>query len=219
MSSIQVQFLGNGDAFGSGGRLQTCIHVKTTKTRFLIDCGTSSLISMRRYSVNPNSIDTILLTHLHADHFGGIPFFLLDAQFVSKRLKPLVIAGPAGTRKRIEDLMEAMFPNSSTIQPTYSREVVELEPEHPRKLDGMTVVPYLVEHPSGNPPFALRIECDERIITYTGDTEWTDSLLKAAQNSDLLIAEAYFLEKKVKFHLDFGLLHLTSTNSNLRELF
>lgn len=215
MSFVQVQFLGSGDAFGSGGRFQTCILVKTSKTRFLIDCGASSLISIRRYSVNPNSISTILLTHLHADHFGGIPFFLLDAQFVSKRLKPIVIAGPSGTRKRIEDLMETMFPNSSTIQSTYSMEIVELEPEQPQKLDGMTVVPYLVEHPSGSPPLALRVECDERTITYTGDTEWTDSLLKAAHNSDLLIAEAYFLEKKVKFHLDFQT--LTSHLDQLRS--
>jgi ribonuclease BN (tRNA processing enzyme) len=215
MTSVQVQFLGSGDAFGSGGRFQTCMLVKTTKTQFLIDCGASSLIPMRRYKVDPNSISTILLTHLHADHFGGIPFFLLDAQLVSKRIRSIVIAGPTGTRKRVEGLMEAMFPSSSTMHFTYPMEFVELEPETPRRLNGITVVPYLAEHPSGSPSLTLRVECEGRIITYTGDTEWTDSLLEAAHDSNLLIAEAYFFEQKVKFHLDFRTLasHLDQLRS------
>ena len=203
MGSIEVRFLGTGDAFGSGGRFQPCILVKTDETKFLVDCGTSSLISMRRYSVDPSTIDTILITHLHADHFGGIPFFLLDAQFVSKRLNPVMIAGPRGAKRRIENLMEAMFPNSSTTQFTYAIDVIEMEPESPQELRGITVVPYLVEHPSGNPPLSLRINCGGKTITYTGDTEWTDSLIKAARDSDLLIAEAYFFERKIRFHLDF----------------
>jgi ribonuclease BN (tRNA processing enzyme) len=74
MGTIQVRFLGSGDAFGSGGRLQTCICIKTANSTFLVDCGASALIAMHRYGVVPNDIDMILLTHLHGDHFGGIPF-------------------------------------------------------------------------------------------------------------------------------------------------
>lgn len=203
MEKIQVQFLGSGDAFGSGGRLQTCILVKARQRQFLVDCGASSLIAMRRYGVDPNDIDTILLSHLHGDHFSGIPFFLLDGQFISKRTKSLVIAGPAGTKKRISDAMELMFPGSSVVQQKFPVEFVELEPKHPRAFGDITVTPYLVEHPSGAPPLALRIVCEGRIITYLGDTEWTDTLISAATDADLLIAESYFFEKKVKFHLDF----------------
>jgi len=46
------------------------------------------------------------------------------------------------------------------------------------------------------------IECDDKILTYTGDTEWVDALLAAGRNADLLIAEAYCFERKVRFHLD-----------------
>ena len=116
METIQVRFLGSGDAFGSGGRLQTCICIKATTSTFLVDCGASSLIALRRFGVAPNAIEMILLTHLHGNHFGGIPFFVLDAQLLSKRSRPLVIAGPPGTQRRVREAMEIFFPGSSQIQ-------------------------------------------------------------------------------------------------------
>lgn len=72
MGEVTVRFLGSGDAFGSGGRFQTCILVETASTRFLIDCGASSLIGMKRFGVDPGSVDAILISHLHGDHFGGL---------------------------------------------------------------------------------------------------------------------------------------------------
>lgn len=91
MGDVRIRFLGSGDAFGSGGRLQTCIHVEGGGTQFLVDCGASSLIAMKRVGVDPTSIDVALITHLHGDHFGGLPFLILDAQF-SRRSRPLTIA-------------------------------------------------------------------------------------------------------------------------------
>jgi ribonuclease BN (tRNA processing enzyme) len=93
----------------------------------LVDCGASALIAMRRYGVDPNAIDRILLTHLHGDHFGGIPFFVLDAQFMSKRTQALLIAGPAGTKKRVTEAMEVMFPGSSVVHQKFPMEFRELE--------------------------------------------------------------------------------------------
>ena len=202
MKPIQVRFLGSGDAFGSGGRLQTCILVEATMSRFLIDCGTTGLIAMRRFGVNPNDIDLILLTHLHGDHFGGIPFFVLDAQLISKRNRPLIIAGPPGTKKRIAAAMEVFFPGSSQVQQRFPVDIHELAPQHPSTFGEVVVTPYLVQHPSGDPSLALRIGCAGKTLTYTGDTQWTETLPKACRGADLVIAEAYFFDKQVPFHLD-----------------
>ena len=112
-STVQVRFLGSGDAFGSGGRLQSCILVNHPGGRFLIDCGASAMISIRRFEVDPNSINGVFLTHLHGDHFGGLPFLILAAQLVSRRTAPLFVAGPPGLSRRLPAAMEAYFPGSS----------------------------------------------------------------------------------------------------------
>lgn len=214
MNTVQVRFLGTGDAFGHGGRLQTCILIQTTKHRILIDFGASAMISLYRYGVNPNSIDLILLTHLHGDHFGGLPFFILDAQLISKRFHPLTVVGPIGSRERIMAAMEVMFPGSSKVKQKFDINIYELEAEQVWDSHGIKVVPYPVIHPSGDPSFALRVECDGRSIAYTGDTEWTEALIQSARGADLLIAEAYFYEKQIKYHLNFKTLmdHMDELN-------
>lgn len=81
MTQVQVRFLGSGDAFGSGGRLQTCFLLEGEKAPVLIDCGASALIAMKREGIDPSEIRWIVLSHLPGDHFGGIPFLILDGQF------------------------------------------------------------------------------------------------------------------------------------------
>lgn len=200
---MRVQFLGSGDAFGSGGRFNTCFHVTQGSSRFLVDCGASSLIPMRRFGVDPNGVSTIFISHLHGDHFGGLPFFILDGQFYSRRTNPLTIAGPPGLRQRLRDAMEIFYPGSSFVERQFALEIIELEPEQKKAIDGITVIPYLVEHACGTPPFALRLECGGKVLAYSGDTEWTQSLVSAARDADLFIVEASFYDRKVKHHLDW----------------
>jgi ribonuclease BN (tRNA processing enzyme) len=202
MTEVLVTFLGSGDAFGSGGRFQTCIYVASAQTRFLLDCGASSLIAMRRFGVRPAEIGMILIIHLHDDHFGGLPFFILDAQF-SKRDRPLLIAGPPGLSTRLCDAMEVLFPRSSQTPQRFALEVMELPESTPTTLQSLLVTPEPVTHFSGAPSYALRVECAGRVIAYSGNTEWTDHLLRIAAGADLFICEAYFYDKKVKFHLDY----------------
>jgi ribonuclease BN (tRNA processing enzyme) len=197
-----VTFLGSGDAFGSGGRFQTCILVRTAATSFLLDCGASSLIAMKKLAEQPASIDSILVTHLHGDHFGGIPFFLLEAQF-SKRERPLQIAGPPGIEERVRAAMEALFPRSSETARRFPTDFLELHPRAAVTIGTLRVTAFPVVHFSGATPYALRVECGDRTIAYSGDTEWTEALVEAAAGADLFICEAYFFGKKVRYHLDY----------------
>jgi ribonuclease BN (tRNA processing enzyme) len=98
---IQLHFLGSGDAFGSGGRFQPCLRLQSGNDSILIDCGASSLSAMKREAMNQTEVGWVLISHLHGDHFAGVPFLILDGQF-SKRTRPLVVAGPPGIRKRVE---------------------------------------------------------------------------------------------------------------------
>ena len=200
---MRVQFLGCGDAFGSGGRFNTCFHVTTAESSFLIDCGASSMIALRKFRVDPNAITSIFISHLHGDHFAGLPFLLLDAQLVSRRSAPLTIAGPPGLAERLGITMEALFPGSAAIERRFPLELIELVPGERRAVGGVTVTPHLVRHACGAPPFALRLESGGKVVAYSGDTEWTEALIPAAQDADLFIAEAYFHDKKIRHHLDW----------------
>jgi ribonuclease BN (tRNA processing enzyme) len=199
---VHVRFLGSGDAFGSGGRLQTSILVESGGFHALLDCGTTTLIGLKRAAIDPAAVDVILVSHLHGDHFGGIPFLLLDAQF-SRRSRPLVVAGPPGLTERLRQAMEVFFPGSSRVERKFETRVVEMAKEVPTSLGPISVTPFEVRHESGAPAYALRLSLADRILAYSGDTEWTEALVKAAEGSDLFICEAYFYEKRVPFHLDY----------------
>jgi ribonuclease BN (tRNA processing enzyme) len=205
MASVRVRFLGSGDAFGSGGRLQTCILIESSGLRCLVDCGASLLIALKRAAIDPNNIDTILVTHLHGDHFGGVPFFILDGQF-SRRLSSLLVVGPPGLTERVTQAMEIFFPGSSRAQRKFATEFLELADGVPATVGRLRVTPFEVVHACGAPPYALRLELDGRTIVYSGDTEWTDRLVPAAAGADLFICEAYFHDKPVRFHLDYATL-------------
>ena len=215
---MQLRFIGCGDALGSGGRANTCFHVTGDSVNFLIDCGASSLPALKRLDVVSDSIDLILITHFHGDHFGGLPFFLLDAQF-TRRTRPLVIAGPKGIETRLVQLMETLFEHSSKTKPRFDLSVVALNPEESRNFGAVKVTPYPVVHgESGGPFLAYRIEAEDRIIAYSADTEWTETLIPAAREADLFIAEAYYYDRIVKNHLSLTTLEAHLSKINARRL-
>jgi ribonuclease BN (tRNA processing enzyme) len=210
---MQLRFVGCGDALGSGGRSNTCFHVTGARVNFLIDCGASSLPALKRQGIARDDIDLILITHFHGDHFGGLPFLLLDAQF-TRRTRPLTIAGPEGIETRLSQVMEALFENSSKTKPRFDLSVVALKPEEIKTFGAVTVTPFPVVHgESGGPFLAYRVEAEGRIIAYSADTEWTETLIPAARHADLFIAEAYYYDKVVKNHLN-----LTTLEAHLPEI-
>ena len=200
---LTLTFLGSGDAFGSGGRLQTCMLVQGAGHRWLVDCGTTSLVGLRRAGIDPASIDAILISHLHGDHFGGVPFVLLDGQF-RRGTRPLTVAGPVGVEARVTAAMDALFPGASRVERRFVTTFVEWREREPIEVAGARVVAYPVVHPSGAPPFALRVQAGGRTLVYSGDTEWADVLVEAARDADLFVCEAYTFERKIRFHLDWA---------------
>jgi ribonuclease BN (tRNA processing enzyme) len=200
---VTVTFAGSGDAFGSGGRYQACIHLRAPdQLPVLLDCGATSLSALKACGLNPGEISTVFISHLHGDHFGGLPFLILDGQF-SQRASPLTVAGPPGTGSRLRQAMETSFPGSSSARRRFGVEVTELLPGTTSAVNGIEVTAWEVDHPSGAPPLALRVGIGGATIAYTGDTAWTDNLAAAADGADLLVAEAYYYDKAVPYHLRY----------------
>ena len=196
-----VTVLGCGDAFGSGGRLQTCFHVGTRGFCFLIDCGATAGIGMKRFGFDPLRIDAVLLSHFHADHFAGVPFLLIESKILG-RTAPLAIAGPPGVEARVTALYEALFPGSAATFP-FPVTFVEYGPAGPTAVERLRVTAIPVVHVPETSPHALRVAMDAGVIAYSGDTEWTDVLRDVARGADLFLCEAFALEGPVRIHLDY----------------
>ena len=200
---MRVQFAGSGDAFGSGGRLQTCIHLCGDGQVLLVDCGATSMVALKAQGLDPNAVDAAAVTHMHGDHFAGLPFLILDGQF-SGRTAPLQVAGPPGTRTRLAEATEALFPGASRADRRFGVEVIELAVDGtPAELGAATVRGWEVEHACGAPPLAVRVELGGATFAYSGDTQWTPALLDAARNADMFAVEAYTFDRSIRYHLDY----------------
>ncbi len=199
---MHLQFAGCGDAFGSGGRFNTCFHLVGRGINALIDCGATSLVSLNKLGINRNDIDVIFISHFHADHIGGVPFFILEATHVLKRQRPLTIAGPPGLKARYPELMEAAFPGTGTLQLRFPLTLRELEIGRRSQLGAVQLTPFHVLHDDrAGPCLGFRFEAEGKIIGFSGDTEWTDALIEIGHEADLFICEAYMRDKPVKSHM------------------
>jgi ribonuclease BN (tRNA processing enzyme) len=199
---MHLQFVGCGDAFGSGGRFNTCLHLLGRQTNVLIDCGATSLVSMNRLAINRNNIDVIFVSHFHADHVIGIPYFILEANYVLKRQRPLTIAGPPGLKARYPELMETCFPGTKTLELGFPLTLRELEVGRRSEIANVRVTPFHVMHDDrGGPCYGFRFEAEGKVVGFSGDTEWTDALIDIGHEADLFICEAYTRDKPVATHM------------------
>jgi ribonuclease BN (tRNA processing enzyme) len=203
---MRLTVVGSGDAFGSGGRFNTCFQVESASATLLIDCGASSLVALKARGLDPDRLDGVILSHLHGDHFGGLPFLLMDAQHLSRRQRPFVVAGPPGTGARIAAALEVLFPGAAATRWRFAWETIEIEPGRPQDILGHRVVTAEVRHPSGAPPTAVRFSDGGTTLAYSGDTEWTDALLPIADGAALLIIECSGYAGRIPYHLTWEIL-------------
>jgi ribonuclease BN (tRNA processing enzyme) len=210
---MRLTVIGSGDAFGSGGRFNTCFLIEAQGKRMLLDCGASSPVALKARGIDPATVDGVLLSHLHGDHFGGLPFLLLDFHFLGRRETPFSIAGPPGTRERLDAACEIFFPRSSQNKWRFRLDVNEIAPGIPGEFLGYSVATVEVIHFSGAPSTAVRLSAGGRTLAYSGDTQWTDALVKIAAGADLFICECYDYDRDLPGHMSWATL-----KSNLPRL-
>lgn len=200
MTDVRIHVLGCGNAFNAGARLHACFWVEASDTCFLIDCGPSVLAGIKAHVVDPNRLDAVFVSHLHADHFLGLPFLVLELDTIWRRTRELVIVGPQGIRERMGIAMELFFPGTPlTILPV---RYVELHPRLATIIGGVTATAYPVVHVPETNPHALRLSVAGRTIGYSGDTEWTDDLMTVADGADVFLCECSGFDRVLPGHLN-----------------
>jgi len=198
----ELVFVGTSDAFGAGGRCQSAILLRADSGSALLDCGVTTNTGLRRLKIDRSEIDAILVTHFHADHFGGIPLFLLAAQHEDRRTHPLVIAGPAGIERKVRELAASMGHPIDGRDVGFSVSYQELEVGGTAAIGPVKTRAFATHHDPASCPQGLIVEAENRRIAYSGDTGWFDDLPQQVAGCDVFICECTLHEPVFEFHLD-----------------
>lgn len=202
-SKLVVTCIGSGDAFHSGGRLHSCFHLATADTRLLVDCGSSSPAGFARCGISADQLDGVIVSHLHGDHFGGIPYLLLAGKYLHQRTRPLLCVGPQGLQQRVEQVFDAIYPGFLADGLGFAVTYRVLDPAAPVTVQGACIRCVPVIHGGGAQALGIRVEIGGRSVSYSGDTEWTEQLPLLAQGSDLFICECFSYDQPTPGHLDY----------------
>ena len=200
---MKLTVIGCGDAFGSGGRRQTSYLLESGSSRVLIDCGATTSMGFNALGLDPNAVGSIVISHLHGDHFGGLVWWLIHALYVGKRREPLAVWGPPGIEARFNAACDALFPGTRGVARTFDMRFHEMSEGKDLTIAGFAVSAFEVVHPSGAPSHALRFVDGKKVFAFTGDSEWTASLIEAGRGADLYMMECYRFAGVPTYHMSW----------------
>jgi ribonuclease BN (tRNA processing enzyme) len=198
----EVLFIGTSDAFGAGGRRQSAVLLRGQRGTLLLDCGATTCSGLEQLGIDRDEIDTILISHFHGDHFGGIPHLLLAALYQDGRRKPLHIAGPPEVESRVRALARAMghgIEDRAWSFPIHFQEVPAGSSYEigPARIESFETKHQIEAHPQG-----YRVDTGGELIAYSGDTGWFPGLPRLSAGTDLFICECTLHHQNLDFHLN-----------------
>jgi ribonuclease Z len=193
---IKVTLLGTGTPLPIMERFGASILVEAGSETLLFDAGRGCLQRLRQVNVFYNKINALFLTHLHSDHIVGIPDLWLSGWLTSQRATPLEVFGPAGTDALITNLRKAFAYDikirieddkangqGSMLLPKEIKQGVIYEK------NGVKVIAFDVDHYPIFPAFGYRIEYKGHSVVLSGDTRYSENLIRYAKGAELLIHE------------------------------
>jgi ribonuclease BN (tRNA processing enzyme) len=200
---MKLTIIGCSDAFSSGGRYHSCYLLDTSAGRLMIDCGASAPLALKRAGVKLSSVDAILISHCHGDHFAGLPFLYLDKLFLERSSNALEILGPPGIEARSTALFECLYPRILEMPRNFALSYREVPPGETTLWRGLPINAYEVDHFSGSPSLAVSIADEERRFSFSGDSGWCPGVEAAGRGSHLYLIECTTYNTKTGVHLDY----------------
>jgi ribonuclease Z len=193
---IKVTLLGTGDPQPIMERFGPSILIQAGTQTLLFDTGRGCLQRLHQINLGYDKIDALFFTHLHSDHIVGLPDLWLTGWLLSKRNVPLAVFGPQGTIEMTKFLRKAYSfdikirteddkapIDGSKLISNDIREGVIYEK------NGVKVTAFLVDHFPVVPAFGYRIEYGGYSVVLSGDTRYSENLIKYAKQTDLLVHE------------------------------
>lgn len=199
-----VTVLGSGDAFASGGRAQAGYLLDYGGKRVLLDAGPGILSELKKNRIAPDSIDAVIISHLHGDHFAGLPFLFLEYLYESPRKRPLVIAGPPNLEERSWKLMRTMYANFHLQSIQSKIKWVVLRPGRTVRIAGARLSTIRSPHTKPDLSLSAKIVFDGRTLVFSGDSGWNEELVSFSKDADLMLCECtYFESSQLRMHINY----------------
>ena len=215
---MELTVLGCGDAFGNGERFNTSFLVVHDDEHVLLDCGTTTLLRLKEEGINLEEISTIVISHFHGDHFGGIPFFLICSLFEHPRSNPLTIVGPKDVKEKVFALQEIMYPGTAEKLDGLQLKFIEFEDGSPLHIEDKVIDAFQMEHSPESIPHGYKLTWHGKTIAFSGDTSMNENLIKLADHADLFICECNFMEGVNFGHLSYEEIKRLKDQLNCKQL-
>jgi ribonuclease BN (tRNA processing enzyme) len=172
-------------------RRQSCVVVRTGGQTLFFDLGSGAVRGMLRSGLDPLAVDRIFFTHFHPDHTVDVVplLFAINYGTDEKRTLPLHVTGPEPFLRFWNSVMEVW---GEWMAGDYATLVSELPHEcrSPIDLAGCRLSWTPVEHRRES--IAYRLEAEGGAFVYTGDTEYSRSVVELARGADTLLIECSF---------------------------
>jgi ribonuclease BN (tRNA processing enzyme) len=198
---LDVTILGSSDAFCSGGHPHATYLVETARATFIVDCGPTVLLALKQRNVDTASIDFVVISHMHGDHFAGVPFLLLEYLYERPRTRPFLVLGPPGIGARVWTLMRALYPDVVPEKLPFPLEFRELQPEVATTVADVEVHPVRVPHQEEDVSLAIGFTAGGKRLLYSGDSAWDDRFLELANGVDLFLCECTAYDTPMGKHI------------------
>ena len=195
---FRVTLLGTGSPAPVMRRFGPGVLVQVGGKNLLIDSGRGVTQRLFQVGLPFGKIDALFLTHLHSDHVVGIPDLWLTGWLRTSyagRAGPFVVYGPAGTKELMDGLkqayawdIQARIADQNFDPAAIESRVTEIAEGVVYDRDGVKVSAIEVDHGELlKPAFGYRIDHGGRSVTISGDTRFSENLIRHASGTDLLI--------------------------------
>jgi ribonuclease BN (tRNA processing enzyme) len=183
---VQTTIVGWAGSFPGPGSPASCYLIDTGDFRLVLDLGNGAAGALQRYS-ELTDIDAICLSHLHADHCLDMCGYSVAQNYhPDGPRRRIPVYGPAGTADRLGRAL-----GSDHLGMDDAFEFAVLEPGT-IELGPLRITTARVNHPVET--FGFRIEHGGRTLAYSADTGPSDDLVGLAEDADVLLCEASFLD-------------------------
>lgn len=198
MTTLELTFLGSGNAFAPGRYWSSFL----ANDRYLFDAPPTVLPHLKKLSKELATLDVVFITHLHGDHFLGLPFLLLEYAYLTPRSQDLTIVGPPGVQRIVEGITETAYPGLA--QREVRRRYIEATPGQQQRLGDLTLQALPMNHAPGKLTcLGYRVAIGDRVVAYTGDTMFCDQIFDLAEGADVLVVDCSYSQEPGPEHLSF----------------